>query len=594
MPSPTPLPRELTICLAKEPLNLFVFFPGQVFPAPLFSAIYGSQPTASNLNIPSILEAQPGVPESAARFEAASVLPGEPIVDASGSSNVLAKKVRYRPAGCHAGDCALEYTGDQAVQMDVWTLTFQLKAGLHWSDGAALTASDSLYSFELAKALRAGTYSRTLERTLSYTALDERTVEWRGLPGFKDSDPGGKFFMPLPRHAWGAQAPADISIDAGDAANLPTFGPFKVRSWNPGSELILERNPNYFQASEGLPHFDRLAFRWFAPGENAQQALLAGHCDLLDFSEIPSSQFSSYRKLQQASKVKLAVRPASWEALYFNVQPFDSKQPNLLGQAEVRQAIALCSGRSDLALRMFGGLALPADGLGFTAQVSGTAQTDPAAGSALLDKAGWLDLDHNPATPRTAQSAPGIPAGTPLQLTLLTSADADRQASADALRDNLAVCGIGVTVDTRPVEEYLAPGPDGPVFGRKFSLALLAWSAPSGEAPCSLFTSLEVPAPYPQGALDWGGANAAGYASPVFDQTCQAYEEATAGTEASQQARQQLETLFSQDLPALPLYWQPRLAAARSDFCGLRVEPAAGDLWANLPIFDLGEACRAP
>ena len=60
----------------------------------------------------------------------------------------------------------------------------------------------------------------------------------------------------------------------------------------------------------------------------------------------------------------------------------------------------------------------------------------------------------------------------------------------------LAQCGVQVDLVTQTLQEYLAAGPDGAVFGRRFDLALLAWSS-AAEPPCQLYLTSEIPGPYP-------------------------------------------------------------------------------------------------
>jgi peptide/nickel transport system substrate-binding protein len=57
-------------------------------------------------------------------------------------------------------------------------------------------------------------------------------------------------------------------------------GPFKVVSNRLSSELVLERNPNYFR--KGLPYLDRLTFKSIGGDQAAYQALLAGQGDAFE------------------------------------------------------------------------------------------------------------------------------------------------------------------------------------------------------------------------------------------------------------------------------------------------------------------------
>ena len=99
---------------------------------------------------------------------------------------------------------------------------------------------------------------------------------------------------------------------------------------------------------------------------------------------------------------------------------------------------------------------------------------------------------------------------------------------------------------------YLAPGPDGPIFGRSFDLAQFAWTT-SFEPPCNLYLTSEIPGPYPDFPKGWGGVNASGYSNPEFDQAC---DNALFSLSDSAQHRPEhfkAQQIFSEDLPGLPL-----------------------------------------
>ena len=71
---------------------------------------------------------------------------------------------------------------------------------------------------------------------------------------------------------------------------------------------------------------------------------------------------------------------------------------------------------------------------------------DPAAGGTLLESIGWADADSDPATPRVAQGVAGIPDGTALEFTFLTTAEDEKQRAAAILQESLASCGIKLNV----------------------------------------------------------------------------------------------------------------------------------------------------
>ena len=146
------------------------------------------------------------------------------------------------------------------------------------------------------------------------------------------------------------------------------------------------------------------------------------------------------------------------------------------------------------------------------------------------------------------------------------------------MQQGFAACGIQVTLETLPAAEYLAAGPEGPVFGRDFDLALFAWSA-APVPPCGLFLSSAIPGAYPAYAQGWGGANAAGYASPAYDRVCTSALTALPADPTAITDYAQAQALLAVDLPFLPLYWQDRTSASTADICGLAAPDGSLAYW---------------
>jgi peptide/nickel transport system substrate-binding protein len=215
---------------------------------------------------------------------------------------------------------------------------------------------------------------------------------------------------------------------------------------------------------------------------------------------------------------------------------------------------------------------------------------DLQAASDLLTAAGWLDLDNNPATARIAQGVNGIADGTPFLVQYLVSAEPERQAAANKVRADLETCGIQVELLTQPAEQYLAPGPEGPVFGRQFDLAQFAWMA-ALEPPCSLYLTGEIPGPYPEYPKGWGGVNASGYSNPQYDQACLDGLQVASDMPQHRERHAEAQSIFSEDLPALPLYWHYQMVMGRPDMCGIPAEAVTGNIFLDLEVFNYGEDC---
>lgn len=594
----TPLPRQLSVCLGREPKSLFLYEAVSSSAKSVLAAVYDGPFDRQNFQIlPVIVEKLPALQDGDMLFEPRAVNLGEQIVDAHGNLNVLAEGVVYRPSGCFEQACAQAYTGDQAVQLDEWVIRFRLQDGLLWSNGNPLTADDSVYSYEVANALYPAAQSGLILRTQAYQLKDKLTVEWRGVPGYLDGDVAGKFFSPLPRQAWG-MLEADALSTAEISARMPMgWGAYQIVEWVGGDHITLQKNPYYFRSAEGLPAFDILTFRFMASGSEAVDALLVGECDLVDPNAVQDVPLGQIKDLQQQGKVSAVQQPdTAWEQILLGIVPLDAESPQFFNVKEVRQAAALCIDRQALANQLFGGLTeaalayVPEANPYFNPQAV-PGEYDRAKAQELLQRAGWVDQDNSPQTPRTSLGVTGLPDNTPFVVDYLVSPDEERQAAAQLVQADLAECGLGVNLVTQESQEYLAPGPEGPVFGRSFQMAQFAWPA-AWEPPCYLYTSDEIPGPYPDYPKGWGGVNASGYANPEYDQVCRDGRFTLAEADLHAQAYFQAQAILAEDLPAIPLYWHFRMVLTRPDFCGLKLDASTQDVFWNVESFNYGEACK--
>jgi peptide/nickel transport system substrate-binding protein len=209
----------------------------------------------------------------------------------------------------------------------------------------------------------------------------------------------------------------------------------------------------------------------------------------------------------------------------------------------------------------------------------------------LLQGMGWIDLDNDPNTPRQAQGVNGVVDGTSFQLQFLTLAGSEREQAAQIIQESLVGCGIGVDIRYLEANELFAPGPDGPIFGRDFDLAQFGWTA-SLEPRCDLYTTAEIPGPYPDFPKGWGGANASGYSNPEYDQACATARKSLPEEAQHLSSHRQAQAIFTEDLPVLPLYSRYRLVVARPDLCGLDVDPSAESVLWNVENFNYGDGCK--
>jgi peptide/nickel transport system substrate-binding protein len=205
----------------------------------------------------------------------------------------------------------------------------------------------------------------------------------------------------------------------------------------------------------------------------------------------------------------------------------------------------------------------------------------------LLDNLGWRDQDRNPATPRQALGVDRVPPNTKLVITYLTTSATQHRQVSEILSQSLMGCGFGVNVVNAAQNDFYAEGPGGPLFGRNFDLAEYAMSTTTSQPPCARFSAAEIPS----AANHWVGTNLSGYKNPAFDAACESARQALPDEAAYLENYRLTQTLFAQELPAVPLYHRIEIAAARFDFCNFALAPtSASDLFA-IELFDYGDSC---
>jgi peptide/nickel transport system substrate-binding protein len=602
--------------MGAEPETLYVYGNSMLAQSNILNAIYdGPIDTNGFAYQPVILEKLPSLADGDAVLKPVAVQENDLVINDAGEVVPLKTGEVVHPFGCNLPSCAITWDGSP-LEMAQLSSTFTLLEGLRWSDGEPLTAHDSVFSYQVAADPASNTGKSTIQRTESYTALDDRTVQWVGLPGFLDTNYQINFFHPLPKHQLSGYKPARL-LDATETNKSPLgWGPYMIEKYQPGVSVTMVRNPYYFKPVVGK--FARLTYRFL--GSNSAlilDALLKGECDVIDQEATTKAWDESGLKaildLDQVGLLKAYFATGTtWEHIDFNIRPLegsgfaglDSDGDSLgpFGDVRLRQAIAMCMDREAVVDTVLLGLSsvlntyLSTDHPLYNPEVTVWPYNISAA-LALLNEIGWLDLDSDPATPRTAVNVTGVPDGTPLVFNLETTTATLRKQVFQVLFASLARCGIQAYPIHHPAEEWFADPPEGKLFGRRFDLGEFAWL--TGVKPdCELFMSDQIPGPEDQvnpatgqNYLGWDGPNETGYSNPEFDAACNAARSVLPGTPEYVQNHLLAQEIFASDLPVIPLFLRIKWLISRPDFCGLGMDPtSSGDFW-NIENFDYGEGC---
>lgn len=276
---------------------------------------------------------------------------------------------------------------------DGLTWTFKLRNGVKWHDGQPFTSADVKFSVE-SIILPYHSRGRSLFGDVSAIETpDATTVVFKlkaPVPFFL------KAFQPteapmLPKHKFEGvdlkQAAAVRSADVLTKTPVGT-GPFKLKEWQRGSHIILERNPTYWR--EGRPYLDQIVLRVIPDGAARAIAVEKGEVDLAPQSALPEPEIQRLSKLPSLEASALgteALGPNMWLELNLREPP--------LSDVRVRRAISMALDRQKIIDVIWYGYGKP--GIGPIVSSDPTYFNkalkpyvyDPKAAADLLDQSGY-------------------------------------------------------------------------------------------------------------------------------------------------------------------------------------------------------------
>ena len=284
------------------------------------------------------------------------------------------------------------------VSDDGLTYTFHLEQGVRFSNGALLTASDVLYTLT-----RLLTYPGAVNQDIAAGILGaEELQSGRSgiLEGFQSlSDYDFSITLERPYAAFLAclSTPGASILDeettreAGelfgrDAAHTIGTGPFLLREWRPGEEILLAANADCWS---GPPRCDGLALELLSDPEAQRLLFEQGRLDILDLDTMGSEaeyfvHGDIYQdQLRQGPRVGIA-----YIALNESVEPLDD--------VRVRRALQLSLDRQTLLDAVYSGRGAVEHGIfphgliGFDSDLP-PIPYDPEEASRLLREAGQGD-----------------------------------------------------------------------------------------------------------------------------------------------------------------------------------------------------------
>jgi peptide/nickel transport system substrate-binding protein len=238
-------------------------------------------------------------------------------------------------------------------------LTLNLRKGVKFQDGTPFNADAVVFnfdrwwdksnpyhkgSFEYFPAMFGGFKGDPGCVIKDVKKVDDYTVE------IDLNRPMAPILADLAMDAFAIASPASIKKYHGNISEHPVgTGPFEFVSWKRNDQIVLEKNPHYWQA--GLPKLDKVIFEVIPDNKARLNALQSGQIDIMD-----GLNPSDYQTAKSDPNLKVYLRPSNDVGyLAFNTQ----KKP--FNDPRVRQAISMVIDKAAIVKAYYNGLGQPAN-----------------------------------------------------------------------------------------------------------------------------------------------------------------------------------------------------------------------------------------
>ncbi|MGH2558979.1 MAG: ABC transporter substrate-binding protein, partial [Thermomicrobiales bacterium] len=314
-----------------------------------------------------------------------------PLYISGGTDSWITELIWDRLMRINAEGLPEPYVAETVEWKDDLTVVCTIRTGMAWHDGQPVTADDVIFSFQAPAGDEVPMYKPFVNGIASVTALSENQVE------FKLSAPNAAFETSslaklnlIPKHVW---EPILADLATKDDENAESIqeetpigsGPFKFVNWARSQEIVLEANPDHFEA----PKMSRWILRDMPNVSAALGALQSGEINFLsDYTgdpELLKQTVDSSDSLAMVSTIVVGFR---------FIAPNERRPP--LGDPAFRRAMAAAIGKNQIQQNIYKTFATIADShvskaLEFwhAPDLTAYADSDIEGARAILEEAGY-------------------------------------------------------------------------------------------------------------------------------------------------------------------------------------------------------------
>ena len=531
--------QDWTLGVTEEPLDLYPYSYAARTTAPLLELLYPAplQVISETYTTTGVLERVPTFANGDVAYVTTTVY-----LDASG---------------------AITQTQTEVVtSVQQLTVTYRWNKELRWADGTPLTAKDSVFAFNL---LRGSNATAQLgiqsDLTSDYLVVDEHTSKAYLPPGRDDPNYLNTVWTPLPSHIF--ESGVDAETVSNRLARQPLgYGLYRLDAWIEGTQLNFVRSDTALDPS--VP--ERLNVRLYSNVAALREDVVGGRVDVGWTEQLPEAITATLHTDVRNNALSLwSVETPIWEHIDINLGV------PALQDIRMRRALAYGFNRARLSDALYG--AETAVWHSWIAPNSwaygGAAVTrydyDPAQARALLDEINYKDVNSD-----------GIrenPAGEPFALTLITTEQtAVRQSITAAFVADMAAIGIQINPQTVSTQELY--GQQGPLFQRKFELALFGWLRTVEPNGAVLWSCAAIP----NKINNYTGDNFTGWCVDTADAAIRTAN-STLDAASRVAAYTEHQEIFTRELPIIPVLARQLTMLSRPSVTGIQPDTFAPPTW---------------
>ncbi|MDE1464029.1 ABC transporter substrate-binding protein [Spartinivicinus poritis] len=427
------------------------------------------------------------------------------------------------------------------ISKDGKTYTFQLRKGVKFHDGSALTAEAVKFNFD--RILDENhPYHKTGPFPLAFffSAVDKVTVKNSHTIEFKLKEPYAPFLSNLAYPTGLIVSPAAVKQHGKTFGRHPSgTGAFRFVEWKSNAKVVVERNPNYWSDP---PKLKAVIYRPITDANTRVAEMLAGGIDMM--VEVPPDNVSTFAK-QNNYQIYEQIGPHLW-FLILNLKegPLANKQ--------LRQAVNYAINKKALVDNVLQGTATVATG-----------PIPPAFSWAYNNN--LQPYAYNPEKARELIKSAGYQGE---KLTFYVTEGGSGMlnpvAMGAAIQADLTKVGLKVNIETYEWNTFL--GKVNPGLAGKADMAEMAWM--TNDPDTLPYLTLRTAA-WP----DKGGFNSGYYSNPKVDQLLEQARRITNQTERGKLYKE-MQTIVLEDAPwAFIANWKQN-AVANKRVKGFKLQPS--------------------